>query len=1677
MLKVHANLLRRHREDIIRASVLGKEPPPPSPWKFVAHGPSLSKEGRRETPFSSTTTDAWETLGKYRDHVFGGVGSDPPEESSTSEWLIAVGMRSTMLVMEVCRSDPAIFKMSQICLELIRFHLAEGLRDKVLSLVSISGLIDYGPLFSYVTDVVIPYIQRPFEVHAAEESAFEIGKLDFMSFGSGVGDTLKSSMFKKLMVIVRGFFDTQFFKGMDETSRIYYHATKDRVFSLANDAGYLVYIMEFISSCLTNISRYTKSGDYADLLGTPDYVVYSEEANAYCEAHRKYKKGGIQGGYDIKEALLVGEELVTRGSRLLNGSSGKETLRPIFTNVLSVVKDLARANDPSRPEPYAIFLAGPPGTGKTTIAMALADVVYAAEGLPPGNYCHFYNLGVKHQTVEGPVRVLVLNDVGSIKDDYLPETDYVSLFQTFADSSPLQFSRASIEDKNNSYEAPSMVVATTNSSGIYCVKSSEANKLNRRYRVVKLQYTSKLAEFARELGIPVDLVLRDHKEQKGWIKYTLGQMKSDPDMIKMEVDPNLPIEVFWHSKDLIYKISHEFTSHTARALKKHAEREAIPRCKFGIELPHAGDSSECKCGAGGEKFPTIEEPVVYDMPTAKEKKKKRYGGLEGPLTRPPGRQESSLEAHGNVWWSAGDPHTDALIYWFALSFSCSAVLTMCLCWWRDRAPLPRRPVCMRHPTCFNPIYYPFARGVNNFWPPCEVHDHRNRLPADRVVVHASEWEVAAPPPPVEEDQSPPPEWKDWIIQGARWVYDTYADSTTGWLLLALCWATGATILPFFYWWHLVAIQRHAAVHRRAEARNLFGGVMCSLLMDKWIVPAAFMGVSWYVTGGNVLPDGTPASERAVSLALEGGQHALKIAKDKLVAAIRPKIKIVALSAAGLTAACIIFALLSSAVSKFAAHGTIFGTPGNIPEENKPVIPAKAGLCFSKKTGLDGPQVGTITRGPLSLKCFAVAEKIVLVPKHFLYNISSYTTAPLKINDKITGRIGNSDFEWHYDPQWVVEVGEDALLLFVPGLRFRESFSVNWHNDPAYQGSGWVKKLPFAVEAHKYLEYSFRAPKGASPPVGRGDCGTPLLTADGSVVGIYGGATDMYLYFSRVDPIQVEKGIAYFVAEFLAVHALTDDLPLVDKEVKSIQPGLHPSSDAAWLFKEGRMPWATVGYVKLDATTKLAGGPTSWCRHFSDRVEPHQTPKMGKAWLSPSGEWTSPFVKKMKSLTSIGGSYKKDVMDKALDMALEDVSYTGPPVGFISLHQAIAGDRANAYINGRDTTKGIGGMLRSLGVTNESAVTQDPDTFVYTVHPALLRMVEEKLQKLKLGQYVTRVEAVVKDECLPSSKVEEGKGRFFFVHCLADNLIMRMAMLNIITHILKNPKEHGCYAGINAAGPDWAELLSHLTWGTGEGLLLETDQEGYDSHHNLLFSPYAEYILRVGRVLGYSPDELTILRNILLSMGNNLVLMMGGLYVDTVGTSGRADTVIMNSVKHKLMYYYALADWYFVKGERVPEGIQKELRLALLGDDSLASRTPKIPWFTGQYLREVCLSLGYVITAASKDGREIFEVPVSEATFLKRGFRREGACVYAPLAEKSIYRSLAYWVPGGVPEVERNLAACRTAQIEFFFHGRERFDRFQVELDNLTKEVGLAIPRLDYHDLLRKHGEGDLEIWG
>lgn len=253
-----------------------------------------------------------------------------------------------------------------------------------------------------------------------------------------------------------------------------------------------------------------------------------------------------------------------------------------------------------RRAPVAYILVGEPGTGKSQFVHQLNDALVSMYELNPGMSVTFeYLEDQTFQKVVVGAKIWALQDGFGMKDEY-NKAGMLSTLQSVCDTGLYVVSAASLEEKARSMMAPTVVIVTTNSISYTMSKSTGgADKLNRRYKIARFQWTARARALAAEAGLTnmttfntyYQATLADVVDFSDLVEVVVGRMNNLPNtnVVKLEPsDPEAPITI----REFLIRVRNEEWANV------HHQEEFVTKCPWGIQYDRQHTVATCDDGKG-----------------------------------------------------------------------------------------------------------------------------------------------------------------------------------------------------------------------------------------------------------------------------------------------------------------------------------------------------------------------------------------------------------------------------------------------------------------------------------------------------------------------------------------------------------------------------------------------------------------------------------------------------------------------------------------------------------------------------------------------------------------------------------------------------------------------------------------------------------------------------------------------------------------------------------------------------------------------------------------------------------------------------------------------------------------------------------------------------------------------
>jgi hypothetical protein len=293
------------------------------------------------------------------------------------------------------------------------------------------------------------------------------------------------------------------------------------------------------------------------------------------------------------------------------------------------------------------------------------------------------------------------------------------------------------------------------------------------------------------------------------------------------------------------------------------------------------------------------------------------------------------------------------------------------------------------------------------------------------------------------------------------------------------------------------------------------------------------------------------------------------------------------------------------------------------------------------------------------------------------------------------------------------------------------------------------------------------------------------------------------------------------------------------------------------------------------------------------------------------------------------------------------------------------------------------------------------------------------------------------------------------------IMVRLHYGAFIAAVTANPISSGTAVGLNPYS-SWHLLANHLFEVGGPGARYGAgDYSKFDS------SQSPELLRAVASVIEmwYGSEGDSAVRRRLFEAAVNAQFVHRDfvLQMEKGLPSGHPLTTIINCVLNHILFRLA-----WLRSGHDLSDFESKVRLVVLGDDNVFAVHSTITDFTEATLSEHLAPFGLKYTSDSKSLARAGLSPLTEVTFLKRGFRKEGKLWVGPLAKPTIEEMVRWTVhKDGSP----NSSCVRQACMEASLHGRAYYDSYLNWNKNLFGPEGAML--VGYEDQRRLLAATDL----
>nr|ASM94051.1 hypothetical protein [Barns Ness breadcrumb sponge aquatic picorna-like virus 1] len=315
-------------------------------------------------------------------------------------------------------------------------------------------------------------------------------------------------------------------------------------------------------------------------------------------------------------------------------------------------------------------------------------------------------------------------------------------------------------------------------------------------------------------------------------------------------------------------------------------------------------------------------------------------------------------------------------------------------------------------------------------------------------------------------------------------------------------------------------------------------------------------------------------------------------------------------------------------------------------------------------------------------------------------------------------------------------------------------------------------------------------------------------------------------------------------------------------------------------------------------------------------------------------------------------------------------------------------------------------------------------------------------------------ACLKDE---PTKLTKEKVRVFQGAPVALQLLVRKYYLPIARALSMMPITSECAVGVNAQGPEWDQLATHVKK-FGEDRILAGDYSKYDLRMpaQLMFSSF-RILMDIGEHCGYSKRDLAIMEGIATDICYPLMAYNGDL-IQLLGSnpSGQNLTVYINDLGNSLLLRCAYFSIYKDR-ENIPK-FQDVCALITYGDDAKSSVKEGFDEYNHIAVAQFLEQHDMKFTMPDKESEPTPYMTDVEADFLKRKnvYCEDTGLIMGALDEDSIFKSLhATLKSKALTKEQQSMQNIDGALREWFAHGRDVYELRREQMQEVARRADIA----------------------
>jgi len=318
---------------------------------------------------------------------------------------------------------------------------------------------------------------------------------------------------------------------------------------------------------------------------------------------------------------------------------------------------------------------------------------------------------------------------------------------------------------------------------------------------------------------------------------------------------------------------------------------------------------------------------------------------------------------------------------------------------------------------------------------------------------------------------------------------------------------------------------------------------------------------------------------------------------------------------------------------------------------------------------------------------------------------------------------------------------------------------------------------------------------------------------------------------------------------------------------------------------------------------------------------------------------------------------------------------------------------------------------------------------------------------------------LKDERRPLEKADQGNTRIISNGPMHFNILFRMYFMSALAFLRHNRVFNGIAVGINVWDREWDHLAKWLQ--ANSTRFIDGDFKNFDG------TLMDQFMWKIFWILDsmYDDEHHTIRYNLWYQVVYAIRVCRGTVYQCTHSLpSGFVATAEVNSIFVNLVFRCA---YLILARVKCPEecsmrSFNENVRMVAYGDDNVLSITPRvISWFNMESLVVVMRTFGMEYTAADKSSVIVNNKPLSEISFLKRGFRRVDSLfgdtsVYLCPADLSTRLEMLNWTrkrPFDSNPEESDVVSEVIKEIAM--HGKSVYDEYVPRIVDAAHKAGVT----------------------